>query len=133
MAPVQRGETVVVEGLAPLLRDFSKISKTATKALRRELRLLAEPVKVDIMLNAAQEGFGRPTVQGVRIYVRQRGVNVEQSLRKSSNLARRRKNFGPLEQKEAFDTGLAANAATIAAGTDAFMDKLLSPVEGSLL
>lgn len=126
-------ETIAVRGLGPLIRDLSKVSKTATKALRRELRLLAEPVKVDIMLNEASEDFGRPSVQGVKVIVRQRGINVEQTMRKSARFSARRPNFGPLQQAKAFDPGLEANRAFIEQQAEAFVDKLLAPVEGSLL
>ncbi len=131
--PLARDETIAVRGLGPLIRDLSKVSKTATRALRRELRLLAEPVKVDIALNEAEHARGRSSVQGVKVIVRQRGINVEQTRRKSTNVTLRRPNFGPLQQTEDFNPGLAANREFIADQAEAFIHKFLNDtIEGSL-
>jgi hypothetical protein len=138
---VAQKETIVVEGLAPLLRDFNRLSKTATKQLREAIRPIAAPVALDVKFRESDTGalgktggkthsFGARTVSGVKVIVRQRGVSVEQTRKKTADVQRRRGNFGDLQMKRAFLPALADNAAAIERRTAEFLDAM---IEGRVL
>lgn len=114
--------TLVVEGLKPLLHDFNRLSKTTTKRLRDALRTVAAPVAIDAkfrerdnILGTAKHphNFGARTVSGIRVVVRQRGISVDQTRRKSADLQRRRGNFGDLQMRKAFIPALEDNAGVV--------------------
>lgn len=125
--------TVAVRGIKPLIRDFSKLSKETSRELRAALRVIAAPVAIDVKFREAKWGPKEP--RGIRVVVRQRGVSVDQTLRKSADIARRRPNFGGLQMQEAFIPALEDNAAAIERRTEEFLDRFVAPTNrgGTLL
>jgi hypothetical protein len=120
-----RGETIAVSGLKPLIRDFSRLSKTLTKSLREELRAIAGPVEADV--KAREEQWGEKEAAGVRTVVRQRGIAVEQALRRVTG---KRGDFGALQMKRAFLPGLRDNQAAVEAGVSDFLNRLTTEASG---
>jgi hypothetical protein len=123
--------TVAVRGITPLIRDFSKLSKETSRELRAALRVIAAPVAIDWKFR--EQRFGPKEARGIRVVVRQRGVSVDQTLRKSAVLARRRPNFGALQMAEGI-AALEDNADAIERRSVEFLDRFVAPTSrGGLL
>jgi hypothetical protein len=118
--------TIVVRGLGPLIRDFSKLSKEASRDLRERLRKIAVPVAIDARFR--EEPYGAKEARGIRVVVRQRGVEVEQTLRKTAVESKRRVNFGELQMRKVLIPALEDNAAAV----DRRLDEFLNEFTGGL-
>lgn len=87
-------ETVRVHGYREFLRAADRAGKESKREVRAAFREVGDVVRVD--WSRDEERFGSKTAQGLRTRVRQRGVSVEQSLRKTTG---RRPDFGRLQQR----------------------------------
>lgn len=89
-------ETLVVKGLRDFLRACDRAGKESKKEVRGAFRKVGDIVKVD----AAERflGYDARSAAGFRTVVRQRGVSVEQTLRKTTGL---RPDFGALQMSKA--------------------------------
>ncbi len=76
--------TVRVKGLRALQRDFRRISKDLSKEVRDGLRKAADPVRQEAV--ALFSPISAASAAGYRIVVRQRGVALEQSRRRTTGL-----------------------------------------------
>lgn len=74
--------TVRVRGLRALQRDFRRISKDLSKEVREGLRKAADPVRQEA--TALFAPVNADSASGYRIVVRQRGVALEQSRRRTT-------------------------------------------------
>jgi len=117
-------ETIAVRGLGPLIRDFSKLSKEASKQLRDELRKVAAPVAIDAKFR--EQDYGSKEPGGVKVVVRQRGVAVEQTLRRSPLPSRNRRNFGELQMRNVFIPALEDNVDVVNRRVEEFLDRFTS-------
>ena len=89
-------------------REFQRVVAKSDKALKREARAafrkVGDVVKADVRERLV--GIDGKTAAGYRTLVRQRGISVEQSLRKTTGL---RPDFSVLQKTRALDPALAAN------------------------
>jgi hypothetical protein len=99
-------ELLRVRGLRELVRATDRAGQESKKAVRGILRAAALHVRV-----AASELFSRydtRSAAGYRVVVRQRGVAVQQSLRKTTGL---RPDYGDLQMRKALLPALRREAA----------------------
>jgi uncharacterized protein with von Willebrand factor type A (vWA) domain len=131
---------LIVDGLAPLLRDLSKVSKAIAAELRNELRQVAAPVALDAKFResdiqkrgvstAAALERAKKQAAGIKVIVRQRGVSVEQTLGRTTG---RRPDFAGLQMREALLPALDDNIGAIERRTEEFLDGLLDGIGGRL-
>lgn len=85
---------VKVTGYREFLRACDHAGKETKKAVRSTLRQVGDVVRVDWA--ADEQRFGSFTATGLRTVVRQRGVSVEQTRRKTTGL---RPDFGRTQQR----------------------------------
>ena len=84
MAGPARGATLQVAGYEELLRAFTLADTASRKALRDTLRQAGEHVRVDAARRLAP--VSQKSAAGYRVAVRQRGLVVRQSLRRTTGL-----------------------------------------------
>src|SRR4029077_5411838 len=91
-----QGATLRVEGYRQLMQALAKSDKATRKAVRDELRHAGDQVKTGASLRFARTDAR--SAAGYRTRVRQRGVAVEQSLRKTTG---KHPEFGALQMRRA--------------------------------
>lgn len=113
---------LVVRGYKELLRGLVDADKNTRREVRATLREAGDTVKVAAAENALSRfhNAGR-TAAGYRVVVRQRGLSVEQSIRKTTG---KRPDYGGLQMKDALLPALERNEGRIEADMDAAMDKV---------
>ncbi len=89
-------ETLKVIGYTEFMRACARGEKDTKKYTRDVLRATGDAVKTDAAGRFAK--YDAKSAAGYRTYVRQRGVSVEQSIRKTTGL---RPNFGVLQMRRA--------------------------------
>jgi hypothetical protein len=99
-----QGATLQVHGYQQLMQALAKADKASRKAVRDELRQAAEHVRVEAGLRFATTD--PRSSSGYKTRVRQRGVAVEQSLRRTTG---RHPEFGALQMRRALVPALDAN------------------------
>jgi hypothetical protein len=103
------GETVAVRGY----RELAKASLLADRALRKEMRdtfrSVGEPVRSEAAIRFST--IDARSAAGYRIRVRQRGVIVEQSLRKTTG---KHPEYGSLQMRRALLPAMVDNEAETA-------------------
>lgn len=99
-----QGATLRVEGYREFMQLMARTDRASRKAVRDEIRKAGEHVRVDAA------GLFSPTdartAAGYKTRVRQRGVAVEQSLRKTTG---KRPDFGALQMRRALLPALYGN------------------------
>lgn len=98
------GDTVKIEGLAELQKALRTMDKETAKELRKELKEAG-----DLVRSSAAGKFSRispASAAGYKVRVRQRGVDVEQSLRRVTGL---RPDYGALQLNIALLPALSEN------------------------
>jgi hypothetical protein len=118
MAP--QGQTVRVKGYRELLRACDRAGPESKKEVRGALRAAGEIVRVD-----ATDRFSSVdprSARGYRVRVRQTGVAVEQSLRRTTGL---HPEFGRLQMRDALIPALETKADDVVRE----IDKALETVE----
>src|SRR5436305_13177204 len=99
------GETLAVKGYRDLLRALRTADKESRLALRAELRHVGEATQAGA---ARRVGAKDPkSAAGYKVRVRQRGVAVEQSLRKTTGV---HPEWGAWQMRHALLPSLAADA-----------------------
>lgn len=114
------GNSVRVKGYRELLRACDRAGKESKKEVRGSLRAAGEIVRVD-----AAERFASVdprSALGYRVRVRQTGVGVEQSLRRTTGL---HPEFGRLQMRDALIPALESKADEVVRE----VDKALETVE----
>lgn len=86
-------DTVIVRGYTEFVRACDHADRETRKELRSTFREVGEVVRVEWA--GDEQRFGAFTASGLRTIVRQRGVSVEQTRRKTTGL---RPDFGRLQQ-----------------------------------
>lgn len=89
-------EAVRVEGLSDLLRALQVVGGEVQSAVVDELRSIGQRVRDDASWKF--DRYSTRSAAGYRVVVRQRGVSVEQQLRKTTG---RRGDYGALQMREA--------------------------------
>jgi hypothetical protein len=116
-------QTVRISGLPELNRAFKAVDADLPKELRKELKQVAEPVRVEAALRSQQ--FGARTSSGIKTVARSSGsVAVRQSRKKNADAVRRRPNFGPLLMRTALEPALTHHEAEIVRGLEHILDRL---------
>jgi len=87
-------QSIVVRGYRETVRAFNRTEKETRKMMRDTLRPVGEIVREEWSQRFGQDIDPR-SAAGLRTRVRQRGVSVEQSLRKTTGL---RPDYGRLQQ-----------------------------------
>lgn len=111
--------SVKVKGLKELQRDFRRIDKDAAKAVRQGLKEAAEPVRQE----AARlfSGVDAHSAAGYKVRIRQRGVAVEQTRRRTTGL---HPEFGKLQMRRALLPALASREDQVVDGLERVLDGL---------
>jgi hypothetical protein len=112
-------QTIKVEGLAELQRDFRKIAKDLAKEVREELRKAAEPVRQEAQ--ALFSPVSADSAAAYKVRVRQRGVAVEQSKRRVTGL---RPDYGRLQMGRAMIPALERKADGVRDSLGDMLEKL---------
>lgn len=117
--------TVRVKGLRDLQRDFRRLSKDLSKEVRDGLREAADPVRQEATRRFTADitdAFSSvESAVGYRVVVRQRGVAVEQSKRRTTGL---RPDFGRLQMRKALEPALDSKQDQVVKGVEKVLDKL---------
>lgn len=120
MASATRG-TVRVRGLNETLRAFRYIGGDLNKEVRAELKQVGEIVRRDASVRASAKGYGARTQSGYRTRVRQKGVAVEQSRRKTTG---KRPEFGALQMRKVLIPARSDNYDEVIKGLEKALDNL---------
>jgi hypothetical protein len=92
-------------GPTGMLRACDKAEKDTKKAVRGSLKKVGEVVRVPATEKLRE--IDEKSAAGLRTVVRQRGVSVEQSLRRTTG---QHPSFGVLQMREVLEPALAENA-----------------------
>jgi hypothetical protein len=111
--------TVRVHGLRQLQRDFRRLSKDLTKEVREGLRKAADPVRVEA--TALLEPVNAYSAAGYKIRVRQRGVALEQSRRRTTGL---RPDYAKLQFARAMAPAIERKEEFVVKGLEDALDDL---------
>jgi len=104
---VRTGETLAVEGYRELLRGLREADRTTRLEVRATLRHAGEAVQADARSRLLEKKErDQRTAAGYRIRVRQRGIAVEQALRKTTGL---HPEWGAWQMRHALVPALGAN------------------------
>ena len=87
-------QTLRVSGYREALRAFDRVDKEAKKEVRNTFLQVGETVRAE--WSQQEQRFGTFTASGLRTIVRQRGVSVEQTRRKTTGT---RPDFGRTQQR----------------------------------
>ena len=100
-------------------RDFRKMSKDLTKELRSELREVGDIVRDDARRRFAD--VDARSAAGYRTVVRQRGVAVEQRLRRTTGA---HPGYGAMQMSQALSPAVDAKQDEVVDRLDGMLDKL---------
>lgn len=121
--------TLAVRGLAPMIRDFDKLSRDGlSHPLRSELKRLAEPVARTARHRADEEGYGCKTVTGLQAGVRYATAVVRQQNRKTTG---KHPEFGDLQMRKVLLPALREHEPEIVAGVEKLLDRMLGGRSGT--
>lgn len=113
------GSTVHVRGLRELQRDCAKLSKALAKEVRDELRIVAEPVRVEAV--SLLSPLSADSAAGYKVRVRARGVAVEQSRRRTTG---RRPDWGARQMRDVLIPALDSKQSEVITGLDRMLGRL---------
>jgi hypothetical protein len=115
---------LVVRGYREFLRATARSTAETKRAVRGALREVGEVVKVDATRRF--ERFDARSAAGYRVRVRQRGVAVEQSLRKTTG---KHPEFGALQMRKALLPALVSKEREVERGFEKAIDKVADTFE----
>jgi hypothetical protein len=113
------GSAVRVKGLRELQSAFRKVNRDLSKELRAELKQVGEVVRADATSRFA--GIDPRSAAGYKVRVRQRGVAVEQSLRRVTGL---RGDYGALQMRRALLPSMESEEDKVVRGLEDMLDRL---------
>ena len=117
-------ETIRVHGLREFQRAAARAGKESKTEVRDALRDAAEPVRRDAVRRFSP--VDARSAAGYRVAVRQRGVAVEQRLRKTTG---RRPDYGSLQMRRALIPALQTNADTVEREVGKALDRIADHFE----
>lgn len=113
-----QGETLAVHGVTELMRGLKTADRATKAAVRADLRLVGESVRVDQVRQMS--AIDSRSAAGYKTRVRQRGVVVEQSLRKTTG---KHPEYGAMQMRLLL-RALAANADKTRQAMEQAMDRI---------
>jgi hypothetical protein len=119
-----QAQTLRIRGYREFLRAATRAEKESKKEVRAALRAVAEPVRVEAA--SLFDTLDARSAAGYRVRVRQRGVSVEQSLRKTTG---KHPEFGSLQMREALIPALEAKEHEIERGMEDAIDRIADHFE----
>ncbi len=114
-------ETVRVSGYRELMRSLQHAEKDVRTRTRKRLRELAGPVRDSARSKLG--AYSERSASKLGISVRQRGVSVEQRLRKTTG---KRPDFGSLQMRKALLPALGERASEIEHGLEKVLDDVIN-------
>jgi uncharacterized protein with beta-barrel porin domain len=123
MAARVQGATLAVTGYKELVRGLKQADPATRREVRTVLRTVGDKVKTDAAGRFAR--YDARTAAGYRTYVRQRGVSVQQSLRKTTG---RHPEFGALQMRRALVPALDENKDDTARRLTVALDRVCARV-----
>lgn len=123
-----RRETVQVKGLTEFLRATNKAERETKKVVREKLRDAGDVVREEASKRFAP--FSAKSAAGYRTRVRVRGVEVEQSLRKTTGA---RPDFGALQMSRALIPALVSKEDEVERNMEKAAEELSGIVAGTRL
>lgn len=111
---------IVFNGLAQMLKAAKDAGKETNHEVREALRASGEIVRADAVPRLAK--YSSRSAAGLKVRVRQRGVAVEQSLRKTTG---RRPDYGALQMTKALLPAATRSEPLVAAEFEHALDKLI--------
>jgi hypothetical protein len=116
--------SVKVRGYREFLRAAAKASKETRAVVRTEFGKIAEPVRADA--TSRMSVIDARSAAGFRVAVRQRGVAVEQRIKRTTG---KRGDYGSLQMRRALMPALSANADKIEHGVEKAIDRIADRFE----
>jgi hypothetical protein len=113
--------TIQVKGIRDLLRAFQAYDAALLKKLREELRDTGRLVQADAYSRFSS--VSPKSAAGFKVRVRQRGVSVEQSLRRTTGL---HPEFGSLQMRKALLPALESKQPLVMERLELMLDRLES-------
>ena len=111
-------ETIVIRGYQPLLKAAAAAGRETRKEVRDAFRVSGEIVRADAARDLS--AYSAKSAAGLKVRVRQRGVAVEQSLRKTTG---RHAKYGVLQMHILLDE-LEKNEGAVEAEVEKALDKV---------
>jgi hypothetical protein len=112
-------DAVRVKGIKELQRALRVYNTDLSKKLRKELKEVGLIVQVEARLRFQR--YSPRSAAGYKVRVRQRGVSVEQSLRKTTGL---RPDWGSLQMRTALLPALVTKEPLVVARVERMLDNL---------
>jgi hypothetical protein len=119
MAATPQGSTLVVKGYRELIRGFVKADADSRKYLREAFKTVGSVVQRDAIRRL--DPVSSRSAAGYKVRVRQRGVAVEQSLRKTTGA---HPEWGKFQMRHILIPALRANEVEVQAEMEKAMDKV---------
>ena len=113
-------QTVVVKGWKELIKASRELPANSRRELRKAFREAGELVRSDAA--ARFSPIDARSAAGYKVRVRQRGVAVEQSIRKTTG---KRPDYGALQMRHALLPALTANEAETMQRVEAALDVVI--------
>lgn len=113
------GQGLHVKGYRELMRATALADKQSKRTIREEFRQVGERVRQEAAVSFAS--VSPRTAAGYRTRVRQRGIAVEQSLRKTTGT---RPDFGRLQMRRALLPALYGNADNLERDLERALDRV---------
>jgi hypothetical protein len=120
------GPVLRAKGLKELILACDKAGKETKSVVRAALRSTGIQVKADASSRFAK--YDEKTAFGFRVIVRRRGVNVEQTLRKTTGL---RPDFGALQMRRGLLPALRDNEAELERQVEIALDRIVNHLAGT--
>jgi predicted HTH domain antitoxin len=114
------GPVLRAKGLKELILACDKAGKETKSVVRAALRSTGIQVRADATNRFAR--YDEKTAFGFRVIVRRRGVNVEQTLRKTTGL---RPDFGALQMRRGLLPALRDNEAELERQVELALDRIV--------
>lgn len=111
---------IVFTGLSEMLRASKDAGKSTQKEVRAALAKSGEIVQADAVPRLAK--YSTKSAAGLKVRIRQRGVDVEQSLRKTTGL---RPDYGALQMRKALLPAVARKFPEVEAEFEKALDEIL--------
>jgi hypothetical protein len=121
-----QNETIVVTGYSGMMKALLRADKDEKKYVRSVFREVGQEIRQDAA--SLFEPYDRKTAAGYRVYVRQRGVAVEQSLRKTTG---KHPEFGSLQMVKALVPALEEDAPHLERGMEHALDLIAAHFEAA--
>jgi len=120
------GETIRVDGLSQFLIALDHADRKLKREVRERLRQVGDETKKETADLIDQELKSPVSARGVKTRVRRRGVDVEQSLRKTTGL---RPDWGVTQMRKGFLPGFEKTAPSIEPRLEEALHEVIGVIE----